>query len=251
VAAPLAGQVALVTGAARGIGRAIARKLAEGGADVAVNYYNSHDEAETLCAEIRSMGRRATAIQGSVGVPESVNEIFTELGKHFDKLDIVVSNAASGVLKPVMDMGLKHWRWCLETNALAVNLLAQHAVPLMKNGGRIIAMSSLGAARAMPSYGFIGASKAALEALVRALAQELGPRGIRVNTVSAGVVDTDALAYFPNRDELLANFAHRTPAGPKLTPEDVAGAVYLLCLPEAAMINGHTLVVDGGFAISG
>src|SRR5205823_10768560 len=109
---PLAGQVALVTGAARGIGRAIARKLAEGGADVAVNYYNSHDEAETLCAEIRSMGRHATAIQGSVGVPESVDEIFTELGKHFDKLDIVVSNAASGVLKPVMDMGLKHWRWC-------------------------------------------------------------------------------------------------------------------------------------------
>jgi enoyl-[acyl-carrier protein] reductase III len=103
----------------------------------------------------------------------------------------------------------------------------------------------------MPGYGFIGASKAALEALVRALAQELGPRGIRANVVSAGVVDTDALSYFPNRDELLANFAARTPAGPKLAPADVANAVYLLCLPEAAMINGHTLVVDGGFAISG
>ncbi|MGC1816165.1 MAG: SDR family oxidoreductase, partial [Casimicrobiaceae bacterium] len=158
---------------------------------------------------------------------------------------------ASGVLKPVMEMGLKHWRWCVETNALAVNLLAQHAVPMMKDGGRIIAMSSLGAQRAMPGYGFIGASKAALEALVRALAQELGPRGIRVNTVSAGVVDTDALAYFPNRAQLLENFAQRTPAGPVLTPDDVAGAVYLLCLPEAAMINGHTLVVDGGFCISG
>jgi enoyl-[acyl-carrier protein] reductase III len=248
---PLAGQVALVTGAARGIGRAIAQKLAQGGADVAVNYYNSHDEAEALVGEIRALGRRAVAIQGSVGVPESVDGIFAEFAKQFDRVDIVVSNAASGVLKPVMDMGLKHWRWCLETNALAVNLLAQRALPLMKNGGRIIAMSSLGASRAMPSYGFIGASKAALESLVRALAQELGPRGIRVNTVSAGVVDTDALAYFPNRDELLQNFAHRTPAGPVLTPADVAGAVYLLCLPEAAMINGHTLVVDGGFAISG
>jgi enoyl-[acyl-carrier protein] reductase III len=248
---PLSGQVALVTGAARGIGRAIAQKLAQGGADVAINYYNSHDEAEVLAGEIRALGRRAVTIQGSVGVPESVDEIFAEFGKHFDRIDIVVSNAASGVLKPVMDMGLKHWRWCLETNALAVNLLAQRALPLMKNGGRIIAMSSLGASRAMPSYGFIGASKAALESLVRALAQELGPRGIRVNTVSAGVVDTDALAYFPNRDELLQNFAHRTPAGPVLTPADVAGAVYLLCLPEAAMINGHTLVVDGGFAISG
>ena len=146
---------------------------------------------------------------------------------------------------------MKHWRWCLETNALAVNLLAQRALPLMRDGGRIIAMSSLGASRAMPDYGFIGASKAALEALVRALAQELGPRGIRVNTVSAGVVDTDALSHFPNRDELLANFAQRTPAGPVLTPADVAGAVYLLCLPEASMINGHTLVVDGGFCISG
>ncbi|MGA8030952.1 MAG: enoyl-[acyl-carrier-protein] reductase FabL [Casimicrobiaceae bacterium] len=247
----LQGQVALVTGGARGIGRAIAKKLAASGADVAINYYNSHDEAEALCAELRLLGRRAVAIQGSVGVPDSVDEMFDALRSHFDRLDIVVSNAASGVLKPVMEMGLKHWRWCLETNALAVNLLAQRAVPMMKDGGRIIAMSSLGAQRAMPGYGFIGASKAALEALVRALAQELGPRGIRVNTVSAGVVDTDALAYFPNRDQLLENFAQRTPAGPVLTPDDVAGAVYLLCLPEASMINGHTLVVDGGFCISG
>ena len=245
------GQVALVTGGARGIGRAIATKLATEGADVVVNYYNSHDEAEALCGELRRQGGRALAIQGSVGVPDSVDEMFAALREHFDRLDIVVSNAASGVLKPVTEMGLKHWRWCLETNALAVNLLAQRALPLMRGGGRIIAMSSLGAQRAMPGYGFIGASKAALEALVRALAQELGPRGIRVNTVSAGVVDTDALAYFPNRDELLANFAQRTPAGPVLRPEDVANAVYLLCLPEASMINGHTLVVDGGFCISG
>ena len=247
----LDGKVALVTGAARGIGRAIARKLASAGCDVAINYYNSHDEAEALCAELRASGRKAVAVQGSVGVPDSVDDMFAELQKHFDRLDIVVSNAASGVLKPVMDMGLKHFRWCLETNALAVNLLAQRAVPMMNDGGRIIAMSSLGSQRAMPDYGFIGASKAALEALVRALAQELGPRGIRVNTVSAGVVDTDALTHFPNREELLDNFARRTPAGPKLTPEDVAGAVYLLGLPEAAMINGHTLVVDGGFCISG
>jgi enoyl-[acyl-carrier protein] reductase III len=248
---PLHGQVALVTGGARGIGRAIATKLAAEGADLVVNYYNSHDEAEALCGELRRQGGRALAIQGSVGVPDSVDEMFAALREHFDRLDIVVSNAASGVLKPVTEMGLKHWRWCLETNALAVNLLAQRALPLMRDGGRIVALSSLGAQRAMPGYGFIGASKAALEALVRALAQELGPRGIRVNTVSAGVVDTDALAYFPNRDELLANFAQRTPAGPVLRPEDVANAVYLLCLPEASMINGHTLVVDGGFCISG
>jgi enoyl-[acyl-carrier protein] reductase III len=249
--APLAGKTALVTGAARGIGRAIAHKLASAGCDVAVNYYNSHDEAEALCAELRAMGRRACAIKASVGIPDSIDELFEELQKTFERVDILVSNAASGVLKPAMEMSLKHWRWCMETNALALALLAQHVVPMMPAGGRIVALSSLGAQRAMPAYGFIGASKAALESLVRSLAQELGPRGIRVNTVSAGVVDTDALAYFPNRDQLLESFAQRTPAGPTLTPQDVAGAVYLLCLPEAGMINGHTLVVDGGFAISG
>ena len=247
----LAGRVALVTGASRGIGRAIAQKLASAGCDVAINYYNSAEEAEALCVEIRGLGRRACALQASVGIPDSVDDMFAELGKHFDRLDILVSNAASGVLKPALEMTLKHWRWCLETNALALNLLAQRAVPLMREGASIIAMSSLGASRAMPDYGFIGASKAALESLVRTLAQELGPRRIRVNAVSAGVVDTDALRYFPNREELLANFARRTPAGPVLTPQDVAGAVYLLCLPEAAMITGHTLVVDGGFCISG
>jgi enoyl-[acyl-carrier protein] reductase III len=121
----------------------------------------------------------------------------------------------------------------------------------MPEGGRIIAMSSLGASRAIPGYGFIGSSKAALESLVRTLAQELGPRGIRVNTVSAGVVDTDALHFFPNRESLLSSFAERAPAGTALTAEDVAGAVYLLCLPEAAMVTGHTLIVDGGFCIAG
>jgi len=247
----LAGKIALVTGASRGIGRAIARKLAASGCDMAVNYYNAYDEAEAICAEIRAMGRRACAIQGNVGNPESVEEIFAEFGRQFPSLDILVSNAASGVLKPTLELSLKHWRWCLETNALALNLLTQRAVPLMSSGGRIIAISSLGAARAIPGYAFIGASKAALEALVRSLAQELGPRGIRVNAVSAGVVDTDALRFFPNREQLLSSFSERAPAGPVLRPEDVAGAVYLLCLPEAGMVTGHTLVVDGGFSISG
>jgi enoyl-[acyl-carrier protein] reductase III len=251
MSAALAGKVALVSGAARGIGRAIALKLAAAGCDVAANYYNSADEAEALCGEIRAQGRRAVAIQGSVGIPDSVDDIYAEFGKHFEHLDILVSNAASGVLKPTVEMTLKHWRWCMETNALALNLLTQRGLPLMREGARIIALSSLGAQRAMPGYGFVGASKAALEALARSLAQELGPRGIRVNVVSAGVVDTDALAYFPNREQLLDDYARRTPAGPVLAPQHVAGAVYLLCLPEAEMINGHTLVVDGGFAVSG
>lgn len=248
---PLTGKIAFVTGAARGIGRAIALKLARAGCDVAIVYHNSHEAAEQVCGEIRALGRRALATQADVSDPTSVAEAFAAFRAQFDRVDIVVSNAAIGVLRPALELTLKHWRRCLETNALALNLLAQQAAPLMSHGGRIIGLSSLGAQRAIPHYAFIGASKAALEALGRSLAQELGPRGIRVNIVNAGVVDTDALKYFPNREQLLAEYARRAPAGPTLTPEDVAGAVYLLCLPEAGMITGQTLVVDGGYCISG
>jgi len=247
----LAGKIAIVTGASRGIGRATALKLGSAGCDVAIMYRSSHDEAETACAALRGLGRRALAIPADVSDPESVAEAFTVFREQFDRVDIVVSNAAIGVLRPTLELTLKHWRRCMETNAFALNLLAQQAVPLMSDGGRIIGISSPGASRAIPHYAFIGASKAALEALARSLAQELGPRGIRVNIVNAGVVDTDALKYFPNREQLLSEYARRAPAGPTLAPEDVANAVYLLCLPEAAMITGHTLVVDGGYCISG
>jgi len=248
---PLVGKVAFVTGAARGIGRATALKLARAGCGLAIVYHNSHEEAEAVCAAIRALGRRALAVQADVSDPESVAEAFATFRHQFDRVDIVVSNAAIGVLRPALELTLKHWRRCMETNALALNTLAQQAVPLMRDGGRIVGISSLGATRAIPHYAFIGASKAALESVARSLAQELGPRGIRVNIVNAGVVDTDALKYFPNREQLLAEFARRAPAGPTLTPEDVANAVFLLCLPEAAMITGHTLVVDGGYCISG
>jgi len=165
MAEPLAGKVALITGAARGIGRAIALKLARAGCDVAANYYNSADEANALCAEIKALGRRACALQASVGIPDSVDEMFEGFRREFDRLDIVVSNAASGVLKPTTEMTLKHWRWCMETKALALNLLAQRSLPLMPEGGRFIALSCLGASRSLPGYGFVGASKAALDAL--------------------------------------------------------------------------------------
>lgn len=248
---PLAGKVAFISGGSRGIGRATALKLASAGCDLALLYYNSHEEAEALCEEIRQGGRRAIAVQADVSSPDSVAEAFAVFKEHFDRVDILISNAALGVLRPALEMGLKHFRRCMETNALALNTLAQNAVPLMGEGGSIIVLTSLGSERAIPNYTFIGASKAALEALSRGLAQELGPRGIRVNCVSAGVVDTDALKHFPNREHLLAEYAERTPLGPTLRPEQVADAIYLLCLPEAGMITGHTLFVDGGYAISG
>lgn len=248
---PLTGKVALISGGSRGIGRATALKLATAGCDLAIIYYNSHEEAERVCETARDMGRRAVAVQADVSNPKTVAEAFEEIRGTFDRIDIVVSNAALGVLKPALEMSLKHFRRCMETNALALNTLAQHAVPMMPEGGCLIGLTSLGSERAIPNYTFIGASKAALEALARGLAQELGPRGIRVNCVSAGVVDTDALKHFPNREHLLEEYRERTPLGPTLTPEQVADAVYLLCLPEAGMVTGHTLFVDGGYAISG
>lgn len=242
------GKVALITGGARGIGRATALKLAEEKASIAIVYYNSSDAAETLVAEIVALGGQAVAIQANVADHLSVKELFKEFARHFTRLDFLISNAASGVLKPALKMTTKHWRWCLETNALALNHLVTEGKKFMPSGSRVIALSSLGASRAIPNYAFIGASKAALESLVRSLSLELAPDGITVNTVSAGVVDTDALKHFPNREQLLEEYQAHSLAGRPLLPADVANAIYLLCLPEAAMINAHTLFVDAGYS---
>lgn len=241
-------KVALISGGARGIGRATALKLAKHGADIGILYYNSVDEASALVAELKKMGRNALAIQANVADAASVKDAVKAFISHFKQLDILVSNAASGVLKPALKMTTKHWRWCLETNALALNHLVSALHPYMVKGGRVIALSSLGAERAIPNYAFIGASKAALEALVRSLSIELAPIGVTVNTISAGVVDTDALKHFPNRESLLASFEERSLGSRPLLPDDVADAIYLLCLPEAQMINAHTLFVDAGFS---
>lgn len=248
MALQFANRVALITGGARGIGKATALKLAQAGADVAIVYYNSSDEAQTLVAELQGLGRKAVAIQANVADHQSIKEMYTQFREHFNRLDFLISNAASGVLKPALKMSTKHWRWCMETNALALNHLVSEGRELMSAGGRVVALSSLGAERAIPNYAFIGASKAALEALVRSLALELAEYGITANTVSAGVVDTDALKHFPNREQLLDEYqAHALSARP-LTPQDVANTIYLLCLPEAEMINGHTLFVDAGYS---
>lgn len=244
-------KVALITGGARGIGRATALKLARAGSDVAIVYYNSSDEAAILVEEIKTLGRRAIAIQANVSDHQSVKDMFVQFREHFTQLDFLISNAASGVLKPALKMSTKHWRWCMETNALALNHLVSEAQSMMPRGSRVVALSSLGAHRAIPNYAFIGASKAALEALVRSLSLELAGAGISVNTVSAGVVDTDALKHFPNREQLLDEYQAHALAGRPLTPADVANTVYLLCLPEAEMIKGHTLFVDAGYSVVG
>jgi enoyl-[acyl-carrier protein] reductase III len=246
----LGGARALVTGGSRGIGRAIAVRLAQAGADVAINYLRNRKPAEETAAAVRAAGRRAVLVKGNVADPDAHGGIFSTIAQELGGLDVLVSNAASGVIKPAMELTLKHWHWTVDINAAALLPLAQRAVALMPPaGGRIVAVSSLGAVRAIPQYAAVGASKAALESLVRHLAVELAPRGIRVNAVSAGVVDTDALKHFPNRDQILAESERRTPAGRLVEPDDVADAVLWLVSPLANMVVGQTITVDGGYSV--
>jgi enoyl-[acyl-carrier protein] reductase III len=246
------GHKALVTGGSRGIGRAIALRLARAGCDVAINYLRNKAPAEETAHELASHGVRTLLWKGNVADVESHGAMFQRIRDEFGRLDILISNAASGVIKPTMELTARHWQWTMDINAAALLSLAQHAVPLMgEAGGQMVAVSSIGAVRAIPNYAAVGASKAALESLVRHLAIELAPRSIRVNAVSAGVVDTDALKHFPNREELLAESARRTPAGRLTEPEDVADAVLFLVSPLARMMVGQTIVVDGGYSIMG
>lgn len=246
----LRGKRALVTGGSRGIGRAIAVRLAEAGADVAINYLRNKGPAQETADAVRAAGARALLLKGNVADPDNHPDMFAALKDTFGGLDILVSNAASGVIKPALELTPKHWTWTMAINAAALLPLAQHAVTLMgEAGGHVIAVSSLGAVRAIPNYAAVGASKAALESLVRHLAVELAPRNVRVNAVSAGVVDTDALKHFPNREQMLAEGARRTPAGRLVEPRDVADVVLWLASPYSSMIVGQTVVVDGGYSV--
>lgn len=247
----LKGKTALITGGSRGIGRAVAMRLAENGADIVINYIRQRRDAEKTVAAIEKYGVRCLAVKANVAKEDNLKRMFDEIQEHCDTLDILVSNAASGVLKPAMELTTRHWNWAMDINARALLSLAQYTAPMMKDGGRILAVSSIGAVRAVPNYTVVGASKAALESLVRHLAVELGPKGITVNTISAGVVDTDALKKFPNREELIRVSLERTPVGRLTTPEDVANLALFLCSDSAAMIHGQVVVVDGGYAIQG
>jgi len=234
-----------VTGGSRGIGRAIALRFARDGADrVAIGYLRNDEAAEATAEELRAAGTEPVLVRGNVTSDRVLEEV-AALGP----LDVLVHNAATGVVRAALETEDKHWDWTLNANARALLSLARVAAPQMPEGSSIVAISSLGAQRVLDGYILIGTSKAALEALVRYLAVELAPRGIGVNAVSAGVVETGALEHFPNREEMLKTGA-ANPVGRLVTPEDVAGAVAFLCSPDAEMVRGHTLVVDGGFSLS-
>ncbi|MDP9284512.1 MAG: SDR family oxidoreductase, partial [Actinomycetota bacterium] len=232
-----------ISGGSRGIGRAIALRFARDGAKrVAIGYFRSDRAAEQTAEELRALGAEPSLVRGNIGSQRVLDEV-AALGP----LDVLVHNAASGVSVGALEATEKHWDWTVNTNARALLQLAQVAAPKMPDDSSIVAISSLGAQRVLDNYTLVGTSKAALEALVRYLAVELAPR-IRVNAVSGGVVETDALEHFPNRDEMLKAGA-ANPVGRIVDPDDIAGAVAFLCSPDAKMVRGQTLVVDGGFSL--
>jgi enoyl-[acyl-carrier protein] reductase III len=244
------GNIALVTGGGRGIGRAITLRLASLGADVVVNYLRNAEAAERTAAEARALGVRAEALRGHVGDPDKVTAMFEAVGQRFGALDILVNNAASGVIRPALELEPRHWDWTLNVNARGAWLCARQAAPLMAGrGGRIVNISSLGSGRVLREYVAVGVSKAALESLTRYLAVELAPLGIAVNAVAGGLVETDALRHFEHRDQMLADARARTPAGRMVEPDDLANAVAFLCGPSAEMIRGQVIVVDGGYSL--
>jgi enoyl-[acyl-carrier protein] reductase III len=235
----------LVTGGTRGIGKEIAIRLASFTAKrVVLGYLRNDAAAEQTAAEIRDTGIEAVLVRGNV----SSDRVIAELASH-GPYDAIVHNAATGVIRAALETEDKHWDWTLAANARALLSLARACTPDMKPGSSIVGVSSLGSTRVLENYVLVGTSKAALESVVRYLAVELAPRGIRVNAVSAGVVETEALDYFPNREAMLRAARERTPAGRMVEPEDVAAAVTFLCSPDAEMIRGQTLVVDGGYSL--
>jgi enoyl-[acyl-carrier protein] reductase III len=240
------GKSVLVTGGSRGIGKGIALRFAElGAARVAVSYLRNDRAAEETGKELEQLGAQPLLLRGNLGDPEKAAALVEQAGE----LDVLVSNAATGVIRPALEIEEKHWDWTMNANARALLTLTRQAAPSMPEGSSIVAISSLGAQRVLDDYVVVGVSKAALEALVRYLAVELAPRGIRVNAVSAGLVETGALEYFGNRDEMLEYYKRRTPAGRLVGPGDVADVVCFLASPEADMIRGQTLVVDGGYSV--
>lgn len=248
---PLKDKVALITGASRGIGKATALRLADEGVHIAVNYLQNEAAAKNTVAELEAKGVKAKAFQANVGDLDAHDDLLEAIVGTFGTLDILIHNAALGAFKPVHRLKMNQWDLSMNINAKAFLSLTQKVVPIMepKKDGVIIAISSLGAHRFIPNYGAIGISKAALESLVRYLGVELMPKNIRVNGVSGGLVDTDALKAFPFFDTFKNEVIKRTPAGRVGKPEDLARVVAFLCSPEASWIVGQVLVADGGLSL--
>lgn len=249
----LSGTVALVTGSSRGIGRACALRLAESGADVIVNYVTSRSAAEAVAAQIQALGRRTAVVKADVSEEDDVVSMMDFVREAFGRLDILVSNAATGGFRPLLSTSAGHFERAMNANVRALIFLLQAALPLLERSegrAKVIALSSPGSHLAIPLYGLIGTSKAALESVTRHFALEVGDRGINLNVVQAGLIETDSTRQFPNFADIVAQAQSRSMVGGRpLQARDVADAVLFLSCPLSDLVQGQILVVDGGASI--
>jgi 3-oxoacyl-[acyl-carrier protein] reductase len=241
----LTGKVALVTGGSRGIGAAIARRLAAEGAAVVITYANSPQNAEEVVRAINTSGGKAKAIQADSADAETLKRAVQETVKHFGGIDILVNNAGVAVMAPLHEFSLADYDRTMAINVRAVFVAAQEASRHMRDGGRIINIGSVNA-DTMPFAGgaVYGASKAAVQGLTRGLARDLGARNITVNTIQPGPVDTDMNPAEGQFAEMLKGFMALKRYG---TTNEIAGMVAYLAGPEAGFITGAALTIDGGF----
>lgn len=243
------GRVVLVTGGSRGIGRAISLRFAKAKIHLFINFFQNRVAAEKTAEDAASFGTQVHLLQADLKDETQIQGMFKEVHRLYGRLDVLIHNAASGVLRSIVDLTAKQWDWVLRTNARSFLLCAREAATMIPKGGRIIALSSIGSTRVVPQYGAIGVSKAALEGITRYLAVELAPKGIAVNAISAGAVETDVWSQVPEGQEILEKVRERTPSGRLVMPEEVAEIIFFLAGPHAQMIQGQVIVVDGGYSL--
>jgi len=243
-------KVALITGGSRGIGRAIVLELANSGTCFLLNYLNNEKAANEVKEAAQEKGATVELYQANVGDENEIKKMVSSCVEKFGGLDLVVHSAALGAFKPLMKLRSNQWDLSLDINAKAFYLLAQAAGPhLEKNKGSLLTLSSLGSQKVLENYGAVGISKSALENVVRTLACELGPKGVRVNCISGGPIDTDAIKLFPKYDEMKSECISRTPLGRFGTPEDIAKIIRFLASDDSGWITGQTIVADGGLSL--
>ena len=244
----LEGQVAVVTGASKGIGAAIAEHLAGAGVAVVVNYASSKAGAEAVVQRIRQEGGKAVAVQADVSKPEDIRRLFAETKKAFGKLDILVNNAGIYEFAPLAEISAEHFHKHFDLNVLGLLLTTQEAVKHFgPSGGSIINISSLVATLAPPNTSVYSATKAAVNAITRSLAQELGPRKIRVNSINPGMIETEGFhAAGIHGSDFQKQVEAQTPLGRIGQPQDIAPAVVFLASSDSSWTTGETLYISGG-----
>jgi enoyl-[acyl-carrier protein] reductase III len=248
-------KLALVTGSSRGIGRAIAFRLASEGASIVVNYRRNVEQAASVVAEVKRCGARALAIQADMSDGTAIRAMFRQVKEHFGCLDIFVANAAATAFRPLLRQGEHNITRTFDLTVKGFLVAVQEAVPLMEGRrGKIVTVSGIDSLRALSGHGLLGAAKAALENLTMYLAHELGPRGIAVNGINPGLIETDSSKMYSGGEEGYAQYVRdvlpQTPAGRIGRPEDVAAVTAFLCSEDADFIRGQTLLVDGGLLSS-